>query len=237
MRVILKLVLIILLAGLLLGGFFWWLSGGTLSGTGQPEDLGVEYSEIDAGSAREKAGVEIMAVSPMESYFQTISYKGSHPVETVFTQEELSALVSGGTWEYYPLRRVQIKINYDASFEASGLVLADRLGDYIETTGEKDNLATRMIRLLGYHKGNIPFYAKGFVAIKDNEPDLNFEKIKVGPLSLPLTWIKRNSVEINDFVRRQLSFVEGLYIESLEIKDGQLRLVGTLPNIERVVIE
>jgi len=239
MRFLLRLFLIllfILLIGFLVGGFFWWLSGGTISGANQPEDLGVEYDDIDLEAARRKAGIETLESNLADSYLGTISYEGSHFVNTVFTQRELNALVNSGAWKYYPLKSVQIKINRDNSFEASGLILTERLGGYIEATGEVDNLATRVIKLLGYNKQNIPFYIQGFISIKDNEPDWRFQKVKLGPFFIPLALIGGNSTAINDFLKRQLLFVQGLSIESLEIKDGELKLVGTLPDTERIVV-
>ncbi|HUW24351.1 MAG TPA: hypothetical protein VMW04_01855 [Patescibacteria group bacterium] len=239
MRVILRLLLalfLVLVVILLVGGFFWWLSGGVPSRAAQPEDLGIEYSGLDRQVAESKTGVKTMQINSVEGYFKTVSYEGSHPVETVFTQEEISALANGGAWQYYPLKAVQIRLNSDSSLEASGWVLTETIGDYIEATGGVDSLVTRLIKLLGFNKQNLPFYLKGSIAIKDNELNLRLQKAKLGSVPLPLVLLEGNSRAINDFVKRQMLFVQGLSIDSLEIKNRQLELVGTLPDIERISV-
>lgn len=206
-------------------------------GADKPRDLRIEYDSIDLVNARLKSRVKTTSLGFPGYFEKTIQYSGQHFVDTSFTSQELTALANSSEWKYYPVSEVQIRINKDRSLEVSGLLKNSRLGNWLEATGSLDNLTAQILRVLGEGRREIPFYLRVKIAIENYEPDLEFQKIEIGRLSLPAKIITQNQSQLESFVKERMDFVEGLAIKRLQVEGGELRFVGYLPDIERIAID
>ncbi|HUV71664.1 MAG TPA: hypothetical protein VMW25_01510, partial [Clostridia bacterium] len=164
-----SLLLVVVLLSIVLGlGFLGMVpSLSRALGADKAWDLGIEYDSIDLANGRLKSRVKVTSLGFSGYFAETIQYSGQHFVETTFTQEELTALANSSEWKYYPVSEVQIKSNKDKSFEVCGLLKTSRLSGWLEATGGLDNLAARVLRLLGEGRRDIPFYLRVKIAVEN----------------------------------------------------------------------
>ncbi len=227
--------LFLVLATALILGFLGFLPGLTeFLGADRAVSLGVEYEALDAALAQEKTGVSVGELSATDFLLTSLQYSGSHSVEAVFNERELTALANAGSWQHYPLENVQIRLNPDNSVEISGLLKSERLVDYLELTGESPGMTAQVLKVINLSQRKIPFYLLVQVAVLDDQVDLNLKKVSLGRLAIPRSFLEKNETSFESFIQNKMFFVKGLSIKSLTVKDGEVSFVGTLPNEELI---
>ncbi len=183
-----------------LAGAGWWL----LSRAGSPKDLGVTYTEADYRSAVEKAGIALDNVPADGEYAGTeMVYSGSKPIDATFTQAELSAALSMNRHPDFPARNVQIRLLGGNQAEASGLFT--------------------------YGGVTYPVYIKGDAFVTGNQAEGSIQAAEVAGWEVPSEYFRYGEEYLISFVNSRLARMEGLDIQSVEIVDGQARVVGFVP--------
>jgi hypothetical protein len=175
----------------------------------EQKDLGVRYTMEDAKTAiEEKAGVDVNDLSKI--YFgSNFATDGSVPVDTTFTDAELSAIQNYANESAGPFKQVQIHFIGDGMVEASGYVEDSR------------------VTIPG------PVYVRGEVLRTGPKSfTTNIESLTVGDYTVPRTIIEKANTEFLGYVNGLLSDIEGLNVESIQINNGSVDFKGTLP--ERV---
>ncbi|MDF1497190.1 MAG: hypothetical protein P1P90_03960 [Patescibacteria group bacterium] len=176
---------------------------------GDLKDLGVRYTEEDAKIAiEEKAGVDVNDLSKV--YFgSNFATEGSVPVDTTFTDSEISAIQNYANESSGPFKQVQIHFIGDGMVEASGYVEDPR------------------VTIPG------PVYVKGEVVRTGPKSfTTNIESLQVGDYVVPRTIIEKANSEFLGYVNGILGNIDGLNVESIQINNGSVDFKGDLP--ERV---
>jgi hypothetical protein len=219
-------VLIILILGYY--GFIPFLSD--LMGISRPKDLGVRYTEADLKSAYEKTGLNMIELQETSVPIQTLSIQGERDIEVEFTQEELTALINDHheRWRYYPVERVQFKINNDGTFETSGLSLPKRSNHYSDATNMPDNFRREIVNRITMFQAKTKFYFKGSFEINNGELDGDLTDIEAGRIATPEDWFQNNKDFVKSFVNNRIKEA-GITPETVKIQNGNLYVKGKIP--------
>jgi hypothetical protein len=184
-----------------LAGAAWWM----VSRAGSPRDLGVRYTEADYQSAVEKAGIALDNVPADGEYAGTeMVYSGSKPIDATFTQAELSAALSMHHHPDFPARDVQVRLLGGNQAEASGLFT--------------------------YAGVTYPVYVKGDAAlVAGDQATGSIQAAEVAGWDVPPEYFHFGEEYLIPLVNSRLARMEGLDIQSVEVVDGQARVVGSVP--------
>ena len=93
---------LVIIAVLVLGYLGFVPGVSNIFGSNKPKDMGVTYTTADYASAHARNGTT-HSVLPAGSV-PSITFSGSHQVNTVYTQAEINALLNNRQWTNYPLR-------------------------------------------------------------------------------------------------------------------------------------
>jgi hypothetical protein len=223
----LLLLVIIVIAALGYFGIIPGLSG--LFGGSDPVDLGVSVTAEDYASASDKLGRERGTIPPGGSPEDSIRVEGSHPVDTVLTQEELTATFQNRDWVYNPFSNdVQIRVNPDNTIEMSGTLLKDNIIAASSAFGFSADDLSVVDDALSAIKGNPTFHIKLNTSIQNNDVSLNMQELKFAKLPIPSSAIPGDLMA--ELVEGILYHTPGLSCESLSVEDGKVHFNGTYPN-------
>jgi len=221
------LIIIIVLAG----GYFGLVPGvSTIFGSNKPRDLGVTYTEADRLSGRAKAGWEVIQLPsdlpPEESY----SFTGQNAVDTTFNEAELTAWAND-PWTYFPLSDCQIRVNDDATLEFSGILHIGLLHEWVDAMGVAEEYSDLIDDYLKWFMwGSPPVYMKMSAAVVNGQVlDVRIYSAQVGRFSIPNSLLENNIGRLVDYAMWQADRIPGFSVETLELYDGGIRFVGTMP--------
>lgn len=237
MKKILTIVLIILAAlavvAALVLGYFGLVPGvATLFGSDKPRDLGVTYTYDDYLTAGEKAYVNIILKEGEIEDENSLELIKTRKVSDVrFTDEELTAVVNENQdlWKFYPVEDVQVLINDDGTAEVSGMLLVDRLEQYAAVTGTDYEAMKAVVEKYDLFGGARPFYARGKATVRDNVVNFNLEKAEIGRVPVSKSTLTESIQEINAFFSMQLDAYDGLYVQRMDLDDGEMQFDGRFP--------
>ena len=227
-------VVLVLVIGL---GYLGFIPGvSDLFGTNKPKDLGITYTSIDYENARSKVGTTLSVLASGTPASQSLIFSGSQVINTSFTQEEYTSLLNERLWEYYPLDKVQVRLNTDNTIELSATVLKGRLQGCIEALGGDQSTLDALADYLKYIPANPTIYAKGTVEIKDGRfINTNLANIKIGNLDLT-GQIRDNLYSITNGAESVLNSIPGLTIQSFKIDNNRIYFAGTEPDCARSIL-
>ena len=228
MKKIIGLLVVVVIAVLALAyfGFIPGLSDLFRSG---PVDLGVRATAEDYASASEKLGRVRGVIPAGGSPEDSIGFVGSHPVDTSFTQEELTATFQNRDWEYNPFSDdFQVRVNPDNTLEMSGTLMLDNILAASNAFGLSAGDMSAIENALGAVKGNPAFHVKIDTSIQNNDASLNIQELKIGKLPIPASAIPEDSLA--GLVEGILYDTPGLNCESLSVRDGKLHFKGMYPD-------
>lgn len=235
-------------------GWFGFVPGlSSIMGTNKAIDLGVTYTEEDLKSAIAKSGATYEAISGDPAANESISFSGSHEVNTSWTSAEMTALSNDRPWKYYPIKDVQIRINPDNTAEMSGVFSEKKLEGYATAIGTPQEVVDRLNLL----PAEAAFYIKGTMALSENQVskfDITSAKLNRLPVP-PGILLSVNTEIVNrayaadavtdelqkysgkrqaivDFINQKLAWVAGFYAKSAKFNDGKLEFDGSLPDKE-----
>lgn len=196
----------------------------------KPKDLGIVFDEAISETANNKIKVKFENFTGGLVPAEGISSIGSHPISAIFTSEELTSLFNEKTCVYYPFSDIQIKINEDSSVEVSGVLLTDRIKNFIEATGGSKKTLPGFIKFIGIFPLRPPFYFQGSLKVEDNKANLDIKNAKVGKFSIPRNLILKYNRPLEIFLENRINFLEDFYIYSLSLNEDYMDFSGTLPD-------
>jgi hypothetical protein len=181
-----------------------------LRSMGAPRDLGVRYTEADYWNALSKAGVQVTDAPTAEDWAGTETrYSGSKPLDAVFTDSEVSALLNYSHMGGWPIRQVQVRFTGGDGLEMSGAA--------------------------SYGGTSYPFYAKGNASMSGSTVGGSASEAEVLGRTLPGEYLEPGSAWLVGVINDRLARVTGLAISQAAVVDGGLHLVGTVPaKVERI---
>lgn len=195
----------VILILILIVGYLGFIPGlSDLMGSG-PKDLGVRYTQADYQSALAKMPGQINKNTEYACFTCTYKSSGSIPVNTAFTQEELTAFINHLNSKKGPLKNAQLRLNADGSVELSG-------------RGTEGLIST-------------PIYAKGrLVGTSSRGATIVIDDANAGKIGISKDAGQKAADELISYLFSQNP---GLTIDSLAIKDGAVDFEGTVPqNVE-----
>jgi hypothetical protein len=213
-------------------GYLGFVPGvSNIFGSNKPRDLGVTYTAADYASAHARNGTT-HTVLPAGSV-PNIIFSGSHPVNTVYTQAEINALINNRQWSNYPLKNCQLKINPDNTIEFSGTLIIDRLKGY-ETSLNLGDMSA-ILDFLKYLPGDPAFYAKGTVEIENGQiVNTDITEFKLGNITLT-NQVQDNLQSLTSNVYSEIAAYPGFSITTLKFSNGDMQFKGTLPDSARTI--
>lgn len=212
----------LLLVFVLFIGYFGFMPGvSALMGTNKPRDLKISYSSADLSSAQSKLQQSIIdALS--DPYGQLVD-SDSATLVVELTPEELSAILSA----IQPISDVQVKI-IGETVEFSGQIDSERIPQFLSTVGvsgfDEENALLELTNI------QIPFdpvfYVKGTGSVRDDNVDLELERVELGRLPIP---VDKADKTLKTYIEAVLDSTPNLDIGDAGIKDGKLLFKGTVP--------
>jgi hypothetical protein len=231
-------------------GWFGFIPGlSTLMGANKPVDLGLKYTEADFNKAHGQSGVNYETVSGNPDAGMSISFAGSHEVNTSWTSAEMTSLLNNRPWKYWPIKNVQLRINPDNTVEMSGVFNEKKLEGYAAGIGTPQAVIDRLSIL----PAEAAFYLKGSAALSNNQVskfDITSAKLNRIPIPTSILLSLNNEIAnyayaadgvtdelskysgkkqaIVNFINEKLAWVSGFYAKSAQFKDGKLEFDGSL---------
>jgi hypothetical protein len=168
-----------------------------------PDDLGVTYSEADFDSVVAKAGVvwpELPEGADPNDYERV--YSGEKPLDVTLTAAEISALMAyRHSSSYWPLKSVQVQL----------------------TGGD----GARMSAVVAYAGRDWPVSASGSGGISGTSLDVSIASASVAGIDVPAQYLPLGEAFLEELVSSRLARIPGFGIDSLEVTDEGVHLVGT----------
>lgn len=234
-KIILGSVLALVIVAVLVLGYLGFIPGlSHIFGSDKARDLGVRTTSESLGSASKK----IMLAAVTGSVFNgsapgtPVSLAGSHSVDVNLSSEEITSLLQE---MFYNLNQIaqdlQIKINSNGTVEASGILNFQKLNQFISDP--------RLDEVIKYAKkyqifgSTAIFYISGSGSVTNNQASVNISQVQIGRVNVP---IKNDMNQVADtLVQRNIRNVPGFSIDSASFNNGQLHLVGQLPNSLKLI--
>jgi len=222
----------LVIVAVLVLGYLGFVPGvSNIFGSNKPKDMGVTYTAADYASAHARNGTT-HSVLPAGSV-PSITFSGSHQVNTVYTQAEINALLNNRQWTNYPLKDCQLKINPDNTVELSGIIIMNRLKGYEKALNLND-MGT-ILDYLKYFPGDPAFYAKGNIEVVNGQiVNTEISEFKVGNLNFTKQ-IQDNLPGLINNAYSEIAAYPGFSITTLKFTNGKVQFVGTLPDSARTI--
>ncbi len=172
------------------------------------KDLNVKYTMADYDNAvKTKAKVEIPV--PGNLYLgSTFTTEGSQKIDQTFSDAEVSAIQNYSNEANGPIKNVQIHFTGNNGAEASFQTNFKYEGKEI----------------------NYPIYVKGTVSQTGPKSfSVKTSQLKAGNLTVPSFITQKAETEFTNYVNSILSNISSLNVEKVEINNGSVRFVGTIP--------
>jgi hypothetical protein len=185
--IVVGLIVIVLIAAVLFLGYLGFIPGvAALFGADKPRDLGVTYTQADYDSFMEKTKSTFVPLPVDTPAEESIIFSGAVDLKGALTQEEVSARIDYGRWEYVPITNVQIKFNNDGTLEVSGLLQMDNMYGFAAAAGYTRSDVDKAKSFLKLALTDPPVYAKCAATVVNNKIDVSVDKLEIGRYSVPL---------------------------------------------------
>ena len=257
-KITLIIISVIVISIILFIGFLGYIPGfSTILGANKPRDLGIKFTENDKTSARAKSQLIYGILPDNNSPEMSIRRSGSRKINTTFNSAELTSLMNNRPWKYWPIEKVQLRINADGSAELSGVVINEKLKGYAAAIGVPAKASEIITKFL---PKNPAFYVKAKTSLTENKvSEFDVQSVYLGKIPLPVnTLLAKFAPEliksvfaedfvselskyegkkeaIINFINERLSKVPGFYAKKAYFKDGKLHYDGTLSEKEDMV--
>jgi hypothetical protein len=209
----------------------------SILGADKPKDLGITYSADMPKTIQNKTGPEISSASLPDSGSPqgSLVFTGSKPIAYSISSAELTALMNFHFWKYYPLTRVQVKINPDGMVESSGIINMQQVLSAIESYGFKtDDVRNAMS---DYHIPvlTMPFYVKFKGGVDNGNITLAIESAEAGKVPIPNSVISTNTGRVISALETLAAKPAGFTVKKLSFDGGKMTFDGTVPEKESAV--
>lgn len=207
----------------LIGGYFGFVPGvSALFGSDQPRDLGATHTPADLETANQKFRQQI--VPPEADPNAQLRAAEIMSVDATLTPAEFAAHLEA----MHPVSDVQLKLDPNGTFEASGRIVTSRIPAFARTVGFGEaDIPKVMTSINRFTLGDPPFYLKGRGQITADRATAAFEKIELGRFD-GTTWLNDPIIQ---YAADLLDQVPGLEVESLTVENGNIRFKGTTPAV------
>jgi len=254
-----KVWLVILVVVILVPVIFFALAGyvpglSAIFGATRPRDLGITYTEEDKNSAIEKSGATYGELPESTADNSSIQFVGSHEINTSWSSAEATALLNQRPWKYWPISKVQLRINQDNTVEMSGVVNAEKLRGYAIGIDVPDVVVDRTSLL----PSEAAFYLKGSGSLSENKvASFDISSAQLGRLTIPTSVLLSYQKIVDhvyagdvvselskysgkkgymvDFINGRLSWVSGFFAKKAGFSEGRVYFEGSLPDEELTV--
>jgi hypothetical protein len=228
MKLIFRLFLTLIIISVLALGYFGFIPGlSDLMASNKPKDLNIKYSVSDIASAQTKSQVLLKEVSTLPVATPLV-FEGKQDVTNNFTSTELTALIAGARWQYYPVSNVQVRANADGSAEISGNLNVSILPSYFSSFGVSSNDVNIAISYLKI-QGKPSFYLKGTASVTNNQVMFNPTSAVIGRLPIPQNLIATGAPYLARVAQNRINSIPNLYIRNFSIGNGTFKFDGTVP--------
>lgn len=228
-------IFVVLLVLVLVAGYFGFVPGiSNVFGSNKPIDLGVTYTSADSASGMAKGKVKHVDITSSGSPEGSLSFSGTIPANFNLTQSEVTALINGNKWVYFPLSDVQVRFNADNTAEASGVLHLDILKDYALARGlsESDfNTAIEYLKLFTTIQKEMPYYIKGTGSVVNGAITFDCIEFKLGRLPVPVGQINDRKADLINLLNADALSIPGFSVKNFSISEGQMHFEGTLPAV------
>ncbi len=169
----------------------------------EPEDVGITYSEEDFDAVLGRIGVvwpELPEGADPADYERV--YSGQKPLDVTLTEAELSALMSFRHGEsYWPVKSMTVDLTGGDTARISGVVT--------------------------YAGRDWPVSAGGSGSISGAALDVSLESARVAGIDVPAEYLPYGERFLELMVSDRLSRISGFGVDSFEVTDAGVRIVGT----------
>lgn len=170
----------------------------------KPEDTGVAYAEADFDSALAKAGVKwpVLPEGADPAVWER-AYNGIKPLDATFTEAELSALMSyRHNSSYWPIKSMQIDL----------------------TGGD----TARVSAVVTYAGRDWAVLAVGSGSLDGSVLDVDIASASIAGIDVPAEYLPRGAEFFEGVVNPRLARIPGFGIDSVEITDEGVHVLGTI---------
>ncbi|PIY69155.1 hypothetical protein COY90_02100 [Candidatus Roizmanbacteria bacterium CG_4_10_14_0_8_um_filter_39_9] len=228
---ILIIVLLFFIAPLLIAGYFGFVPVlSSIMGADKPKDLGIKVTTQNYKEGLKKLGMKVETKKTLPGSAMQ-KHTGSHMVDAVFTQEEITAM-SKRRRPDFPFFNPQIKINPDNSFEVSTIFKIDAAITYLTRMGISQEKIDSAFSTMNLPKMNFPLYLKSTGSITNNEINTRIQSLQVGRFSVPHAMVAKYNSIFDTVLTEVMKQDMNSNIISLTINDGKVYVKGAYPDIE-----
>lgn len=219
---------------LLLCGGLYFIFNGTINlvpkllGTGEPDDLGITYTQQDLDNAEKQFNFETKQVNDSTKSPTFMTFEGSQTMNTSYDSKAISALLNNRKYAYSPVKNMQVRINEDDTVEWSGVINTENVPVFMSALG-KGNYDFKEIEEKYSIPAELSFYVKGTASVTNNKVSMDTSEVKLGNFTVPQSIITGNRATFESFAEEMLGSIPNLYIEEMKIEDGKMNLKGTMP--------
>ena len=204
----------------------------------QPKTLGIRFTAADLESAKSKIKVTTVPLPTNSPIDQTLIVSGSHPVDTSFTSEELSALADNRhkDYAYFPFRNVQIRVNNDGSVEGGATVNYQDAVNYLVSLGVSASDIAEGAAKFKIPNASLPVYLKVSGSVENNQSTIDVHQAKIANIGIPQNYITDYSPALNNLIDSIIQDRQpSVNINKLEVSGSQVHFKGTSPDVEKTV--
>jgi hypothetical protein len=225
----------VILILVLVAGYFGFVPGiSNIFGSNKPVDLGVTYTSADSASGMAKGKVKHVEITDPGTPQGSLTFSGQIPANFNLTQSEVTALINGNQWKYFPLSDVQVRFNADNTAEASGILHLDILKDYALARGLSESDFNDAISKLNWYTAvqkEMPYYVKGTGSVVNGAITFNCDDFKLGRLPIPVSQINDRKTDLLNLLNSDILKIPGFSVKNFSISNGQMHFEGTLPAV------
>lgn len=224
-------ILLFFITPLLIAGYFGFVPGlSTAMGADKPKDLGIKVTAQHYKEGLKKLGMRVETKKTLPGGAMQ-KHTGSHMVDAVFTQEEITAM-SQNRRPDFPLFNSQVKINPDNSFEVSTIFKIDAAATYLTRMGISQEKIDNAFSTINLPKMNFPLYLKLTGSITNNVINTRIQFLQVGRFSVPPAMVTRYNSIFDTVLTEVMKQDMNSHIISLTINDGKVSVKGAYPDVE-----
>jgi hypothetical protein len=149
-----------------------------------------------------------------------------------FSSVELTSILAFWKQRNYalPIRDVQVRINQDGTGEVSGILELSTALSVARSLGYTDREIEQAKSYAQHISGDLPFYVKGVGVVQNNQVTLAPTAFSLGRVSVPSVITKLAASAVSDMIERRIAKVGGISIQEFSLGQGQVHLVGTVPD-------
>jgi flagellar capping protein FliD len=202
------LVALIIVTVIAASGIFYIPGFSEVLGTNKPRDLGVKADPARFNALLAQENVKLSG--QYSNYYLTapIKYGSAVPMDTTVSSEDLTSMMQATNNAKGPLKDMQVKLGNNNEMEMTAYADLETFGYPV--------------------KG--PIYLKGtFLKGSSSSVNINIREGNFGLIPVPENVLKQGEDGLEQELNRQLSNMQGLRIDQLEITNGQLHYSGAFP--------